>query len=168
MRVSALGRGISSRGWLLGGLLAVLLISCQGKKTPTPMETATLTPVPAQPSATSPLEITETPLFPAHTPTPKPSPTSGAVDVLPGTEIEYTIVAGDTLRTIADTFNSTVIDILERNPEIEDRDDIHPGQVIKIRVNIATPVPTATPGLQLPTAPVQPSATVTATNTSVP
>lgn len=95
-----------------------------------------------------------------------PSPTPLGSDVQPGTVIEYRIVTGDMLSTIAERFNSTVEDILLQNPEIENANDIVPGQIIKIRVNIATPVPTATVGTVLPTVVIVP--TVTPTNTLVP
>jgi LysM repeat protein len=72
------------------------------------------------------------------TPTPLP-------EGLPaGTRIEYMVQPGDTLTSIAEKFNSTVEDILERN-EIEDANAIEVGQIIIVRVNLVTPVPTETP-----------------------
>lgn len=92
-------------------------------------------------------------------PTATPLPT----DLPRGTVIEYTIVAGDSLEALAIRFNSTVAEILKRNPEIKNANDIRIGQIIKIPVNIATPVPTATVGTLLPTIAVPPTGTPTAT-----
>ena len=61
----------------------------------------------------------------------------------PGTRIEYTIHPGDALDTIAQRFNSTVEDIIKHNEDIEDATSvIYVGQVLTIRVNLVTPVPT--------------------------
>lgn len=60
-----------------------------------------------------------------------------------GTRIEYMVQSGDTLALIAEEFNSTVEDILEVN-ELEDPNAIFVGQILIIRVNLVTPVPTAT------------------------
>jgi LysM repeat protein len=69
------------------------------------------------------------------TPTPLP-------EGLPrGTKIEYTVKSGDTLAVIAFNFNSTVEDILEEN-ELEDPNSIYVGQMLIVRVNLVTPVPT--------------------------
>lgn len=73
-------------------------------------------------------------------PTATPLPTG-----LPrGTKIEYIVQANDTLATIAAKFNSTVEDIMKEN-EIENANFIFVGQVLVIRVNLVTPVPTSTP-----------------------
>ena len=80
-------------------------------------------------------------------PTATPLPT----DIRPGTLIDYRVQPGDTLADIALRFNSTVAEILKRNPTIKNANDIQAGQIIKVPVNIATPVPTATQGTQLPT-----------------
>lgn len=62
-------------------------------------------------------------------------------DNLPsGTEIEYTVVAGDYLSGIADKFSSLVEDIMEVN-ELEDMNSIYVGQILIIRVNLPTPTP---------------------------
>lgn len=95
-------------------------------------------------------------------PTATPLPT----DIRPGTLIDYRVQADDTLAGIALRFNSTVTEILRRNPTIKNANDIQVGQIIKVPVNIATPVPTATQGTLLPTinAPTNtPAATATAT-----
>lgn len=90
-----------------------------------------------------------------------PTPTPLPADIPAGTIIDYAIVSGDTLEGIALQFNSTVDAILEENEEIDNANDIRVGQIIKIPVNIATPVPTATVGTQLPTAIVEPTRTPT-------
>jgi LysM repeat protein len=59
-----------------------------------------------------------------------------------GTKIEYIVKTGDTLETIAAQFNSTVEDILEENEDLDDPNAIYVGQVLIIRANLVTPVPT--------------------------
>lgn len=70
------------------------------------------------------------------TPTPIPTGWRGT--------IEYRIAVGDTLESIALEFFSTVESIMEEN-DIENANEILVGQIIIVRVNIATPVPTSTP-----------------------
>jgi len=70
------------------------------------------------------------------TPTPIPTGWRGT--------IEYRIAVGDTLELIALRFFSTVESIMEEN-EIDNANEILVGQIIVIKVNIATPVPTNTP-----------------------
>ena len=74
-----------------------------------------------------------------------PTPTALPENLLPGQEIEYMVLPGDTLETIAAQFNSTADAIAERN-EIEDTNAIGVGQILFVPVNIATPTPTFTPG----------------------
>lgn len=70
-------------------------------------------------------------------PTPTPVPTG-----LPrGTRIKYVVQPGDTLQTIAAQFNSTAEDIATTN-KITDANSIQVGQILDVRVNIATPTPT--------------------------
>jgi LysM repeat protein len=70
------------------------------------------------------------------TPTPLP-------EGLPaGTRIEYTVKSGDTLDLIAQQFNSTIESIIEEN-ELEDPNSIFIGQILTVRVNLVTPVPTS-------------------------
>ena len=59
-----------------------------------------------------------------------------------GFKVEYIVQAGDSLAAIAFRFNSTVEDILEQNEDLEDANAIFAGQVLIIRVNLVTPVPT--------------------------
>ena len=74
--------------------------------------------------------------------------------------IEYTIASGDTLAGIAIKFNSTVQKIMELN-KIQNANDIQAGQIIKVPVNIATPIPTATQGTTYPTLPIAATSTET-------
>lgn len=71
------------------------------------------------------------------TPTPIPTGWRGT--------IEYRIAVGDTLEIIAARYFTTVESILEENEELDNANEIFVGQIIIIRVNIATPVPTNTP-----------------------
>jgi len=89
------------------------------------------------------------------TATPLPS------DIAPGTIIEYRLVAGDTLAALAVKFNTTVDAILKKNPTILNANDVKEGDIIKIPVNIVTPVPTATVGTVLPTVAIPPTKTPT-------
>jgi len=89
-----------------------------------------------------------------------PTATAISADIPKGTIIEYAIVSGDTLEGIALKFNSTVEEILKKNPTITNSNDIRVGQIIQVPVNIATPVPTQT---QAPFPTVALSATPTAT-----
>jgi LysM repeat protein len=90
-----------------------------------------------------------------------PTSTPISASVPRGTIIEYAIVSGDTLEGIALKFNSTVEEILLKNTEITNSNDIRVGQIIEVPVNIATPVPTQT---QAPFPTVALSATATATS----
>jgi LysM repeat protein len=73
-------------------------------------------------------------------PTPTPLPTG-----LPrGSRIRYVVQCGDSLQLIAAKFNSTAEDIAQRN-RITDLNTIQPGQVLEVRINIATPTPTIQP-----------------------
>ena len=73
-------------------------------------------------------------------PTKTPLPTG-----LPrGTEISYTVEAGDTLQSIADEFDSTVASIKTLN-KITDENSIQVGDVLKVRINLATRTPTLAP-----------------------
>ena len=74
-----------------------------------------------------------------------PTPTALPENLLPGQEIQYMVLPGDSLESIAAQFNSTAEAIAERN-EIEDTNAIGIGQILFIPVNIATPTPTFTPG----------------------
>lgn len=76
----------------------------------------------------------------AELPTATPIP----VDMPAGTPIEYTVQPGDSLGAIALLFNSTIEDIINRNEALEeDPNSLFVGQVLVVRVNLVTPVPTA-------------------------
>ncbi len=79
-----------------------------------------------------------------------PSATAVSTLVPPGTLISYTVQPGDSLGTIAVRFNSTVDAIVKEN-KLTNANDINAGDILKIPVNIATPVPTATVGTVYPT-----------------
>jgi LysM repeat protein len=79
-----------------------------------------------------------------------PTPTALPENLFPGQEIEYMVLSGDTLETIAAQFNSTAEAIAKRN-EIEDTNAIGIGQILLVPVNIATPTPTFTPSNPEPT-----------------
>jgi len=70
-------------------------------------------------------------------PTATPWPTN-----LPrGTKLTYVVQFGDSLALIADKFLSTVEDIMELN-ELENSNQIFAGQILEVRVNLVTPIPT--------------------------
>lgn len=79
-----------------------------------------------------------------------PTATSVSTLVPPGTLISYTVMPGDTVGDIAVRFNSTVDAIVKEN-KLANANDIYAGLILKIPVNIATPVPTATVGTVYPT-----------------
>ena len=70
-----------------------------------------------------------------------PTPTAIPFDVLPGFRVEHMVRPGESVGSIANLLRSTVDDILEYN-ELEDPNAIYPGQILLVRVNLVTPVPT--------------------------
>jgi len=80
-----------------------------------------------------------------------PTATEVSPSVPYGTLVSYTVVSGDTLGAIAIRFRSTVDAIVKQN-KLANANDIYAGLIIKIPVNIATPIPTATVGTVYPTA----------------
>jgi LysM repeat protein len=75
-----------------------------------------------------------------------PTPTLLPDNLPPGTPIEYVVQPGDSLGIIAQNFNTTTDDIVKRNEELEENPNaLYVGQVLTIRVNLVTPVPTAIP-----------------------
>jgi len=93
-----------------------------------------------------------------------PTATEVSASLPYGTLIEYTVIPGDTVGAIAIRFRSTVDAIVKEN-KLANANDIYAGLILKIPVNIATPVPTATVGTVYPTANVPtntpPAATAT-------
>jgi len=98
------------------------------------------------------INVGQTILIPApgqELPTATPLPT----DIRPGTVIDYKVRSGDTLEALAIRFNSTVDKILyETNrwrrtqdlTDLKDSSNLFIGDILKIPVNLVTPVPTAT------------------------
>ncbi|MFZ3150897.1 MAG: LysM peptidoglycan-binding domain-containing protein [Anaerolineaceae bacterium] len=98
------------------------------------------------------INVGDTILIPApgqEMPTATPLPT----DIGRGTIIDYIVRSGDNLQDLAVRFNSIVDRIVSetnryrRNnnlDEIEDNNDLYIGDLLKIPVNLVTPVPTAT------------------------
>jgi LysM repeat protein len=93
-------------------------------------------------------------------------PTATAVSTLvpPGTLIDYMVMPGDTLLAIAIKFNSTVDRIVKQN-KLANANAISAGVILKIPVNIATPVPTATVGTVYPTVVIPTNTPLAATAT---
>jgi LysM repeat protein len=79
-----------------------------------------------------------------------PTPTEVSASLPYGTIILYTVMPNDTLGAIAIRFRSTVEEIVKEN-ELANANDIFAGMILRIPVNIATPVPTATVGTVYPT-----------------
>ncbi|MBN2550017.1 MAG: LysM peptidoglycan-binding domain-containing protein [Anaerolineales bacterium] len=73
-----------------------------------------------------------------------PTATPIPSDLRSGTKIYYQVQRGDSLFSIANTFNSTVAAILQEN-KLENENSIYVGMVLNIPVNLVTPAPTATP-----------------------
>jgi LysM repeat protein len=84
-----------------------------------------------------------------------PTATALPETLIRGTLIEYTVLAGDTLESIAAQFNSTAEAIAEEN-EIEDPNTIGIGDILLVPVGIATPTITNTPDPNTPTATPRP------------
>jgi LysM repeat protein len=95
-----------------------------------------------------------------------PSETPLPTGMVPGTIINYTVKSGDTVRGLAIRFFSTEAAIVLAN-KLANSNDIQVGQVLKIPINIVTPVPTATvtrtKALATPTVAASQTSTVTAT-----
>lgn len=89
---------------------------------------------------TCPIQPSDKIIIPApnqELPTATPWPTN-----LPrGSRLTYVVQFGDTLDSIAEKFFSTVEDIMEIN-ELENSNQIFAGQILEVRVNLVTPLPT--------------------------
>jgi LysM repeat protein len=79
---------------------------------------------------------------------PLPTSTPIPAGLAKGTELEYTVQAGDSLGGIAALYNSTIDDIITKN-NITDPNAIKVGDLLIIPVNMVTPTatrpPTSTP-----------------------
>jgi LysM repeat protein len=96
-----------------------------------------------------------------------PTATAVSTNVPPGTLINYTVMPNDTLYVLADRFRSTVEQIVKEN-KLENANDIYVGLILKIPVNIATPVPSPTVGTVYPTVNIPTNTPLPATNTATP
>ena len=76
-----------------------------------------------------------------------------------GSRIEYFVLPGDTLASIAEQFLSTVEDIIEEN-ELDETGVIYPGQILTVQILLITPTFGPSP---TPTTEVTPEPTATAT-----
>ena len=123
------------------------IVTIIGLVSPTPTAVPSATPTATDTLVPPSLTPTTTPTaVPTDTPTPIPTGWRGT--------IEYRIAVGDTLELIALRYFSTVESILQENADLDNANEIFVGQIIVVRVNIATPVPTDTPrpSLLTPTA----------------
>lgn len=77
---------------------------------------------------------------------PMPTLTPWPQDAPRGTKINYYVLPGDSLGTIAAKFNSTIAEIIKANPDTltDETTLIYPGQMLIVPVNLVTPVPTKT------------------------
>jgi LysM repeat protein len=89
---------------------------------------------------------------------PLPSTTPLPTNLAPGARIEYIVVTGDTLQSIAAQFNSTA-EAIAAASKIKVTDTLFVGTKLVVPVNIATPTPTS----RVPSATPAPTATLTAT-----
>lgn len=96
-----------------------------------------------------------------------PTPTEVSTLLPYGTLINYTVMPGDTVGAIAIRFRSTVDAIVKEN-KLANANDIYAGLILKIPVNIATPVPTATVGTVYPTVVIPTNTPLPATATATP
>jgi len=79
---------------------------------------------------------------------PMPTSTPLATGLAPGSHITYRVLPGDSLGSIASKFNSTAADIMLLNKAIFTNGAasiIYPGQLLVVRINLVTPVPTVKP-----------------------
>jgi LysM repeat protein len=82
------------------------------------------------------------PNYPMPTPTPLPT------GLAPGSKITYRVLPGDSLGSIANKFNSTIDDILLLNKAVLTNGKasiIYPGQLLVVRIDLVTPMPTVKP-----------------------
>jgi LysM repeat protein len=88
-------------------------------------------------------------VIPPQLPTTTPSPIPSGLPR--GAQIQYKVILGDTLESIAAQFNSRTDDIIKANPDPNNPKNklsngtLRVGMVIKVPINLVTPVPSATP-----------------------
>ena len=70
-----------------------------------------------------------------------PTATPWPSDLPRGSRLTYVVQPGDSLDLIADKFLSTIEDIMDIN-NLENSNQIFAGQVLEVRVNLVTPLPT--------------------------
>ena len=89
----------------------------------------------------------------------RPTPTPLPPNLPRGAKIQYFVLPGDTLQTIAEQFLSTIDDIVNEN-DLEDASAIFPGQILTIPYYIITPTfgPSPTPTIEVTP---EPSSTAT-------
>jgi LysM repeat protein len=94
------------------------------------------------------------PNYPIPTTTPLPT------GLPAGSRITYLVMPGDSLGSIANKFNSTIVAIVADNPTLlkdGEKSVIFPGEKLLVRINLVTPVPTkATASTPTPTATATP------------
>jgi LysM repeat protein len=79
------------------------------------------------------------PNYPLPTTTPLPT------GLVPGSRITYLVMPGDSLGSIANKFNSTIVAIVAANPKAlkdGEKSVIYPGEQLVVPINLVTPVPT--------------------------
>ena len=145
--------------------VSFVVVRVAGSTPVTPTGGPTRTPTP---------EPVPTPV-PTATPTPGPpsTPTSASTpESSDGAPQEYVVQAGDTLRSIAEQFGTTIDSLIEAN-DIEDPELIRTGAILKIPVPATTAVDaaesstTASP-IPIPTSPSEPTTTPTVSPTPTP
>ncbi|NWG33539.1 MAG: LysM peptidoglycan-binding domain-containing protein [Chloroflexi bacterium] len=95
------------------------------------------------------------------TPTPLPA------NIARGTRIDYTVLPGDTLASIAAKFNSLEAEIVKLN-NIADANALQAGQTLKIPVNLVTATPTLPPTSTSSPTPTLPGQSTQAASTPIP
>lgn len=73
-----------------------------------------------------------------------PDPTAIPEGLSRGSEIDYLVLPGDTLATIAEEFLSTEDAIIDAN-ELDNPNEIFVGQLLKVPINLVTPTPGPSP-----------------------
>jgi LysM repeat protein len=95
-----------------------------------------------------------------------PEPTPLPEVISRGTEIEYLVLPGDSIGSIAEAFLSTEDAIIDTN-ELDNPNSIFVGQLLRIPVNLVTPIPTTpvTPTVEIELSTEAANETPTSTST---